>query len=75
MIFVTNDDRMGRNIRHLRQKQNLSVEAFSRLVGMEGPTLEAIEQGTLLEIDGQTLTRICLQFQVDGKSLVEDHFE
>ena len=75
MMFVTNDHQMGRNIRCLRQKQNLSQEAFSRLVGMECASLDAIEQGILLEMDAQMLTNICTYFQVDKKSLVEDRFE
>ena len=74
MIFVTNDHQMGKNIRCLREKLNLSQEAFSRLVGMECASLDAIEQGILLEIDAQTLLKICGQFRVDAKSLIEDCF-
>lgn len=74
MIFVTNDHQMGKNIRCLREKLNLSQEAFSRLVGMECASLDAIEQGILLEIDAQTLIKICEQFRVDAKSLIEDCF-
>ena len=74
MIFVTNDHQMGKNIRCLREKLNLSQEAFSRLVGMECASLDAIEQGILLEIDAQTLIKICEQFRVNAKSLIEDCF-
>ena len=74
MIFVTNDHQMGKNIRCLREKLNLSQEAFSRLVGLECASLDAIEQGILLEIDAQTLIKICEQFRVDAKSLIEDCF-
>ena len=74
MIFVTNDHQMGKNIRCLREKLNLSQEAFSRLVGLEYASLDAIEQGILLEIDAQTLIKICEQFRVDAKSLIEDCF-
>lgn len=72
MIFVTNDARMGRNIRHLRQMRNLSQEAFAAAVGMDSRTLAALERGTLLEIDAQILTEICCRFQVKIKKLVED---
>lgn len=72
MIFVTNDDRMGKNIRHLRQARSLSREVFAESVGIDCGTLAAIEEGILLEIDAQTLKNICNRFQVNIKEFVED---
>lgn len=75
MIFVTNDDRMGRNIRYLRQKENLSQENLAWLAGIECSSLDAIETGNQPEIDATALMRISRQFQVDIQALVEDLFE
>ena len=72
MIIVTNDDRMGKNIRYLRQKQNLSQKALAESVGTACSVLDAIEQGTLLELDAQVFDKICKRFQTDIKTLVEE---
>jgi len=72
MIIVTNNDRLRKNILTLRQKWRLSQDAFAQLVGMDKRCLDAIEKGTLYEIDAQVLTAICRQFGVDIFSLLED---
>ena len=71
MIFVTNDDRMGKNILYLRQKEKLSQEDLCRLVGMEPAVLDAIEKGSLWDIDARALRSISRLFQIDLRTLVE----
>lgn len=75
MIFVTNDDRMGKNIRYLRQKNGMSQEALARLVGIDCPSLDAIEQGILPDIDAQVLKKISTLFGVDLRTLVENSLQ
>lgn len=75
MIFVTNDDRMGKNILYLRQKEKLSQEDLCRLVGMEPAVLDAIEKGSLWDIDARALRSISRLFQIDLRTLVEKNLE
>ena len=35
MIFVTNDDVMGKNIRHYRRSMGLSSKLLADMIGME----------------------------------------
>ena len=50
MIFINNDDVMGKNIHDLRCRQNLSLEELSKIVGMDTAALYAIENGKSMEI-------------------------
>ena len=72
MIVVTNNNRMGKNLKTLRRKHNMSQEALARLVGIEIDTLDNIEQGAVLEINAQVLTKICREFRVTVQMLMED---
>ena len=75
MIFVNNDDVMGKNIHALRCRRNLSAEEFSKVVGMDPAALYAIENGKNMEIEGQLLENICRFFHTDIESLVEKTVE
>ena len=75
MIFVTNDDVMGKNIRFLRQQQNLTPKGFSEKMHMDPAVLEALEDGNSKDIDGQLLERICFFFHISVKTLVEKTLE
>jgi len=75
MIIVTNDDRMGKNILHLRKKRRLSQEDFCRIVGMDCQSLDDLEQGNLQEIDAQVFMNISRLFQVEMQALVEENLE
>jgi len=75
MIFINNDDVMGRNIRYLRCRRNLSPEELSKVVGMDIAALYAIENGKSMEIEGQLLENICRFFHTDIESLVEKSIE
>ena len=72
MIVMTNNDRMGKNLKTLRNQYNLSREALAQLVGLEIDTLHGIEQGMILEIDAQVLMIICKEFHVTVQMLMED---
>ena len=71
MIFVNNDDVMGKNIRLLRQCTGLSPAEFAVEVGLEESTLSAIENGSCMEIDAEALCSICRLFHTDTQTLVE----
>ena len=71
MIFVNNDDVMGKNIRFLRQRAGLSPAELAAQVGLEESTLSAIERGTCMEIDAGALQNICCIFHTDVQTLVE----
>ena len=71
MIFVTNDERMGNNIRCLRQKRGITCEELARLVGISFRELHDIEEGRQWEIHGDTLKNICEYFHISVDALVE----
>ena len=71
MIVLTNNERMGKNIFHLRQKHNLSQESFCKQVGIDIPRLDAIETGILVVIDAQILINICRQFEIDLETVMD----
>jgi len=75
MIFVNNDDVMGRNIHDLRCRRNLSLEELSKVVGMDTAALYAVENGKSTEIEGRLLENICRFFHTDIESLVEKSIE
>ena len=56
MRVLTNNDRMGRNILTLRQKNNLSQEEFADLVGLDTAQLDALERGIEREVDADVYT-------------------
>ena len=72
MIVVTNNDRMGKNLKKLRCKHNLSQEALAQLIGISGCSLDAIERGKQLEIDTQVIDKICRHFGIGVSALMED---
>ena len=71
MIILTNNDRMGQNILHLRRKQNLSQTDFARLAGIDTHLLDAVEKGTLFEMDADVLMKICSYFDISMQDLLE----
>ena len=75
MVFINNDDVMGKNIHALRCRRNLSLEELSEIVGMDTAALYAIENGKSMEIEGQLLENICRFFHTDIESLVEKTME
>ena len=75
MIFINNDDVMGKNIHALRCQRNLSAVELSKVVGMDTAALYAIENGKSMEIEGQLLENISHFFHTDIESLVEKTVE
>ena len=71
MIFVNNDDVMGKNIRYLRQRENITLEEFAQRIGLSVSALNAIETGECREIKGWVLNLICDYFSTDIQTLVE----
>ena len=72
MIIITNNERMGKNLRALRNKHNLSQEAIAQLLGLDINVLNDMEQGIVLEINAQTLSEICKEFCMSVQMLMED---
>ena len=72
MIIITNNERMGKNLRALRNKHTLSQEAFAQLLGLDINVLNDMEQGIVLEINAQTLSEICKEFCMSVQMLMED---
>lgn len=75
MIFVTNDDGMGKNIRYLRQKIGISRQQLAQRMGICFRELCDIEEGTQWEIDGAVLINICQFFHIPPETLVEKKME
>ena len=71
MIFVTNDDVMGKNIRYLRCKNGITQDVLAKQSGITLQELWWIEDGSLQEIDGQILFNICQFFNIPVDVLVE----
>ena len=72
MIFATNDDVMGKNIRYLRQERGITCEDLAGLVGISFRELQCIEEGKQLEIDGAVLKNICDCFHKPVELIVEN---
>ena len=75
MIFVNNDDVMGKNIRYLRQRENISLEEFAQRIGLSVSALNAIETGESREMNAWVLNLICDYFSTDIQTLVEKKME
>ena len=71
MVFLNNDDVMGRNIRYLRQREHISPEDFARRLGITASALSTIETGENREIEDWLLDQICDFFSTDFQTLVE----
>ena len=71
MIFVNNDDVLGKNIRYLRQQENISLEEFALRLGISASTLNALETGENREIEDWILNQIIDFFSTDFQTLVE----
>ena len=71
MIFVTNDNVMGKNIRYLRCKNGIAHDVLAKQSGISLQELSRIENGSLQEIDGQILLNICHFFHIPVEILVE----
>ena len=71
MIFVNNDDVLGKNIRYLRRLENISLEEFARRLGISASALNALETGENREIEDRVLNQICDFFSTDIQTLVE----
>ena len=75
MMFVTNDEVMGKNIRFLRQRENISLEEFAQSIGLSTSALDTIETGKCHEIEAWVLNLICDYFFTDVQTLVEKNLE
>ena len=71
MIFVNNDDVLGKNIRYLRRRENISLEEFELRLGISASTLNALETGETREIEDWILNQIIDFFSTDVQTLVE----
>ena len=71
MIFVNNDDVLGKNIRYLRRRENISLEEFALRLGISASTLNALETGENREIEDWILNQIIDFFSTDFQTLVE----
>jgi len=71
MIFITNDDVMGKNIRYLRCKKGIECDVLAKQFGITLQELSWIEDGYLQEMDGQILLNICQFFHISVDVLVE----
>ena len=71
MIFVTNDNVMGKNIHYLRCKNGIAHDVLAKQSGISLQELSRIENGSLQEIDGQILLNICHFFHIPVEILVE----
>ena len=75
MIFVNNDDVMGRNIQYLRQRENITLEEFTQRIGLSASALNAIKTGESREMNAWVLNLICDYFSTDIQTLVEKKME
>ena len=71
MIFVNNDDVLGKNIRYLRRRENISLEEFAVRLGISASTLHALETGENREIEDWILNQIIDFFSTDVQTHVE----
>ena len=72
MIFVTNDNVMGKNIRHYRCRMGLSRYALAELTGIKEWQIMDLEEDNTREIRGEDLEKLCDVFHTSLQSLVEN---
>ena len=72
MIFVTNDDVMGKNIRYYRCGMGLSRSALAELTGLREWQIMDLEEDNTREIPGDALEKLCEVFHTCVQSLVEN---
>ena len=72
MIFVTNDDVMGKNIRYHRCRMGLSRCALAELTGMREWQIMDLEEDNTREIPGEALEKLCEVFHICVQSIVEN---
>lgn len=73
MIFMTNDNVMGKNIRYHRCRMGLSYYALSELTGMQEWQIKDLEEGSSREIPGDALEKLCEVFHISVRSIVENN--
>lgn len=73
MICVVSYTNLGKNIRYLRQCQNLSLEEFAAILGIAPADLNTIETADIVEIDAGLFQNICDFFHMDMQCLVEEN--
>ena len=71
MIFVTNDDVMGKNIRYYRCGMGLSRSALAELTGLREWQIMDLEEDNTREIPGDALEKLCEVFHTSVQTLVE----
>lgn len=75
MTFVTNDDVMGKNIRHYRRSMGLSSKLLADMIGMEEKELTALETDHSRQIQGDALEKLYNVFHTSVKYLVEQNIK
>ena len=75
MRCVISHTNLGKNLRHLRRQQRMSLEELSEKTDISPAELNLLEITEVIEIDGEFLKRICDFFYTDIESLVEKKIE
>ena len=71
MICVISHTALGKNIRYLRRKENLSRKEFAEKMGISEAELNTIETTDVVDIDADLLINICRFFHTDVETIVE----
>ena len=74
MIFVTNDDVMGKNIRYHRCRMGLSRCALAELTGLREWQIMDLEEGNTREIHGDALQKLCEVFHISVEMIVGNRY-
>lgn len=66
---------LGKNIRFLRQKNNLSPEEFAEILGIVPENLIRFETEEIIDIHAEVFQKICGFFHMDMESLVDKNLK
>ena len=64
MIFVTNSDILGKNIRHLREKNHMSCDELAEKVGWNVVQIQEVEAGVCFDMDAGVFAEVCRLFDI-----------
>ena len=74
MIFVTNNNVMGKNIRYHRCRMGLSRCALAELTGMREWQIMDLEENYTRQIPGDALEKLCEVFHTSVGMIVENRY-
>ena len=75
MRYLISHTNLGKNIRFLRQQNNLSPEVFAEIFGILSDDVISLETEEVVDIDGAVFQKICEFYHMDMEDLVDKNMK